>query len=246
MRYLTSRSSGADVRTLQFFLRGKNLYRGAVDGEFGQRTLAAVIQFQRDHGLTDDGVVGPQTMATLLLAGMAAMPAPPEIDEPQEPAGLKPLLSNEQRMRRWGRFSFRPAPTDDDPEAIEITDDFEGHKITKVTCPVFKRAIRLHVAVAEDYLAFMQSVIAAKLQHLLLTFDGAFVPRYIRGSRTSLSNHAWGTAFDVNAGWNGLGQTPVFAGQHGSVRETVLLGVQHGWYWGGWFRRRDGMHFEHL
>jgi Putative peptidoglycan binding domain len=37
-----------------------------VDGEFGQMTEQAVLQFQRDHHLEDDGVVGPYTWRELL------------------------------------------------------------------------------------------------------------------------------------------------------------------------------------
>lgn len=37
----------------------------AEDGAFGSRTLAAVVAFQRAHGLTPDGVPGPATLAAL-------------------------------------------------------------------------------------------------------------------------------------------------------------------------------------
>jgi hypothetical protein len=38
----------------------------AVDGGFGGKTLAAVQNFQSQHGLTVDGVIGPQTWTALL------------------------------------------------------------------------------------------------------------------------------------------------------------------------------------
>jgi len=39
------------------------------------------------------------------------------------------------------------------------------------------------------------------LKHIL-TFDGAYTSRFIRCSNKTLSNHAFGTAFDINAGEN--------------------------------------------
>ncbi len=79
----------------------------------------------------------------------------------------------------------------------------------------------------------------------VLTFDGSFVPRLIRGSKASLSCHAFGTAFDINAAFNPLNQMPPLAGRPGSVRDLVQIANKHGFFWGGHFRTRlDGMHFE--
>ena len=36
-----------------------------IDGDFGKATYAAVIQFQTDHQLEADGIVGPITRAAL-------------------------------------------------------------------------------------------------------------------------------------------------------------------------------------
>jgi Peptidase family M23/Putative peptidoglycan binding domain len=49
------------VAALQVTLRHHHVYRGPVDGVIGPRTKAAVMRFQRRHGLTPDGVAGPRT-----------------------------------------------------------------------------------------------------------------------------------------------------------------------------------------
>lgn len=56
---------GDNVRTLQQRLTAAG-YPVAIDGDFGPQTEAVVRQFQRDHGLIDDGTVGPKTHAALL------------------------------------------------------------------------------------------------------------------------------------------------------------------------------------
>ena len=82
------------------------------------------------------------------------------------------------------------------------------------------------------------------LSQKIITFDGAYAPRFVRGSRQYLSNHSWGTAFDINASYNRLGAVPVALGKLGSVRELVPVAEKHGFFWGGNFSRVDGMHFE--
>ena len=78
----------------------------------------------------------------------------------------------------------------------------------------------------------------------ILSYAGSFNPRFIRGSRTQLSNHAWGTAFDINVPYNGLNKVPALLGQKGCLRELVPIANECGFYWGGHFSRKDGMHFE--
>ena len=53
------------IAALQVTLRHHHVYRGPVDGVVGPGTTAAVIRFQRRHGLTPDGVVGPATRHAL-------------------------------------------------------------------------------------------------------------------------------------------------------------------------------------
>ena len=53
------------TREIQQALKNAGFYQGAIDGKMGPATREAVKEFQRVHGLTDDGVVGRQTWATL-------------------------------------------------------------------------------------------------------------------------------------------------------------------------------------
>lgn len=61
-------SFGDDVETLQRALSAAG-YPVAIDGEFGAATELAVLNVQRQHQLTKDGIVGPQTWAVLMPQG---------------------------------------------------------------------------------------------------------------------------------------------------------------------------------
>lgn len=56
---------GAFVHDLQAQLAKIGYTLGKQDGRFGSRTLAAVVSFQNDNGLTADGIVGDLTWAAL-------------------------------------------------------------------------------------------------------------------------------------------------------------------------------------
>ncbi len=56
--------NSSDVGRLQSLLN-KSGFTVAFDGVFGPRTQTAVKQFQKEHGLVVDGIVGPQTWASL-------------------------------------------------------------------------------------------------------------------------------------------------------------------------------------
>lgn len=60
-------STGAEVLKLQQRLHDKGFKPGAIDGDFGENTQAAVKAFQRSAGLEDDGIVGKKTRAALGL-----------------------------------------------------------------------------------------------------------------------------------------------------------------------------------
>jgi lysozyme len=58
-------SRGGEVLAAQNKLRTLGYYDGALDGNFGVGTEAAVLAFQSAKGLAPDGVVGPQTLRAL-------------------------------------------------------------------------------------------------------------------------------------------------------------------------------------
>lgn len=58
-------SRGNEVKAIQQELKDRGLYNGNVDGIFGSQTEAAVKRFQKQQGLTADGIAGPQTLKKL-------------------------------------------------------------------------------------------------------------------------------------------------------------------------------------
>ena len=66
MQTVATGSTGPDVRVVQSVLNRIGYNAGSVDGVFGNQTKQAVIAFQRDNGLTPDGIVGPATWNVLI------------------------------------------------------------------------------------------------------------------------------------------------------------------------------------
>ncbi|ANU54162.1 spore cortex-lytic enzyme [Acutalibacter muris] len=62
-------STGSEVTQIQQRLQELGYDPGTADGIYGTRTKNAVISFQRDYGLSDDGIAGPKTLEALGLSG---------------------------------------------------------------------------------------------------------------------------------------------------------------------------------
>ena len=72
MPVLKQGATGPDVTALQTKLKALGFDPGAVDGNFGPGTKAALIAFQKSKGLLADGIAGPQTMGALQSAATSA------------------------------------------------------------------------------------------------------------------------------------------------------------------------------
>ncbi len=66
MRILRLGDRGSDVMEIQSLLKKIGYDPGPIDGIFGRRTQQAIIQFQKDNGLTADGIIGPNTYRVLM------------------------------------------------------------------------------------------------------------------------------------------------------------------------------------
>ena len=58
-------ASGSTVTEIQKKLSAAGYYTYSIDGIYGSRTTAAVKRFQRDNGLTVDGICGAKTLSAL-------------------------------------------------------------------------------------------------------------------------------------------------------------------------------------
>lgn len=253
MQTLRKGSRGSDVRRWQMFLRGQGRLL-VVDGLFGDCSDAATREFQQCHALQVDGLVGNQTLGQAALLGFELVPfiEQPGSGFPARPA-FPPIVGTAARQSVFGRFAYEAMPTAGDPEAIRLLDNWDRERLQWAIVPQLKGIdgaprsgrVYLHELVLPQFLALWHAWDDSGLLSRVHSWGGSYVPRFVRGKPGVLSNHAFGTAFDINMAWNGYGAEPAWPGMAGCVFELVPLAHVHGFYWGGHFKkRRDGMHFE--
>ena len=282
MAFLLSRGGAnvpAEVQRWQYFLRRQGIDQvGAIDADFGLNTETATKFFQVKHGLTSSGKVNESTLAKAEEFGYTIVPSDYYTKRagtgfPGEPTGLS-SPTNASRNADFTCFKFlqRPLENRPDAEAIVQKGDCDGKQpdwvaanIVTIEVPQLRFArgfgpkVRCHERAAPVWKALFAQWEMDDLLHLILTYEGCFVPRYKRGHAppgtgghgirkstdvNALSNHSFGSAFDINAADNGLGSVPALCGRRGSTRELVASANALGVFWGGHFSTPDGMHFE--
>lgn len=249
------------VEDLQTYLVGED-FELIVDGRYGPNTAQKVREYQKSRALEQDGRVGPQTWGQMLAEGFrpADYVADPEAFQrmpgregawmgPDWPA--KPAIRAPRGMQLLGQdFAYTPDPLPSMPEHIKPDPMWVQENIAAVKIP---QLVGVVGAPADGEIWFNKQLVSQiqalfqlwedlGLADLLLAYAGSWVSRYVRGSRTKLSNHAFGAAFDINVPWNGYRKQPALVGSKGSVRKLVPVAYRLGFYWGGWYN--DGMHFE--
>jgi len=252
MKLLKLGVANHDVKKWQYFLIGQGHYHGQVKGKFDSVTHAATIAFQLQQGIQPDGIVGNISIGRAMQLGFSLI-TDTRTDSssahfPSKP-DFQPLVSNAERAILFGTLKFKSKPLPGNSENIEITNNWDSQNIIKVTLPQLipikgSATVYFHKKAANQLIKLFKDWQKAGLLHHILTWDGAYNPRFVRGSKSVLSNHAFGTAFDINVNWNRLGAVPALIDQKGSVRELVQIANDNGFYWGGHFKRKDGMHFE--
>ena len=126
-------------------------------------------------------------------------------------------------------------PASEDRKAIGIQSFAIPDTSSKIACA--KDVAPILVAFCQDFHNWVEPIDEGQLD------DWGFCFRMTKGSDKVLSNHASGTAVDLNATKHPLGKSNTFTKQQ--TNTIQLLIVKYSLSWGGNYKRRkDEMHFE--
>lgn len=133
--------------------------------------------------------------------------------------------------RAIGAFSYTLRGRTVIPEAGWVNE-----YIRTETLPVVGQ-VRCHKVMLAQLRMVMLEIQRLGLSKAIYDYGGCYVPRYIAGKST-LSNHSFGTAIDLNVQDN-------LRGVPGKMdRRVVAIFKRFGFAWGGDWRWTDPMHFE--
>ena len=107
-------SSGQEVRRLQQALNRAG-YSLEVDGGFGEKTRAALMDYQRRAGMTPDGVAGSKTWASLGL--QSAQDRLADLEK-----GYNPSRETQEARRSWEELAARQPGDYTSPYADRMED----------------------------------------------------------------------------------------------------------------------------
>jgi hypothetical protein len=144
------------------------------------------------------------------------------------------FLSGSKAAQAFGAFSYRyHADGTIQPDA-----DWVRANIVTTNVPIMGR-VTCHRLMIPQLRGALQEVQDSGLGHLLRTYDGCYVPRFIaRNPDNSISLHTWGIAIDMDAATN-------YRGIRGTMDDRIVaIFKRWGFRWGGDWAYTDPMHFE--
>jgi hypothetical protein len=139
----------------------------------------------------------------------------------------------------FGEFSARPVKGE--RGSLEVDPAWRSTHLLTTRIPLLgPRPVTCHRGIVPQLRGAMVELRDRGLGHLIESFHGCFVARFISRDPTALlSHHSWGVAFDVNLVGNLYGDAP-----HQDDRLVDTL-ARWGFLWGGDFVVQDGNHFEY-
>ena len=209
--YFASGSAGDGVRTLQQRLRELGFLEGEADGQFGRATKAAVVLFQKQHGLDADGIVGEKTWRMLFSDNAHAVEVTPTPEAFHGVAESVPILVNKQH----------PVGSDYEPDHLVYIADVIPSGVAVLADPKAQGVSEAVYALK----AMLEAAIADgvghwKIREAYRTYDAQkrifnnYVNKYMEDGRSrssaisatrqtvadpGTSEHHTGLAFDLNA-----------------------------------------------
>lgn len=242
MKTLKIGMNGVEVLQWQKLITKAGFPCGSLDGIFGSRVELATKSWQKSVGLTADGIVGEKSWSKFNLEAKPVVEYYPPMPDFKSP-------TQAQVKKMFGEFEWKEKGSSE----ITILGGWQKKNIVKVIIPQLigvpfapkDGGIFVHRLIEKQLVSAFQEIEDLGLKDRIISWSGAFYPRKVRGSATALSNHSWGTAIDINAPENWLGQEPAKLGKKGCLLELVPIFNKWGFFWGGAYSRRlDCMHFE--
>jgi peptidoglycan hydrolase-like protein with peptidoglycan-binding domain len=245
-----------DVTLVQRLLLARGFARvGDADGICGKNTIEAIVDFQSGFMRRPDGRIDPGGASWRNLAGTYSGITPPAPDASPPPAAAPGALT---------RGVPRPAAASINQGLVAVSNAFMLARLGNPresyspqcqvpTLPRLRRNLVRDSVGPFPVTGLVPAVLSLKAVlidiqreqpaiHRALGTAGMLCCRWVRGSSTSISNHAWGTAIDLtlNGELDVRGDNQV---QWGLLQIAPIFN-RHGWFWGAAYRTEDAMHFE--
>jgi hypothetical protein len=222
---LAKGSKGHQVEALQLKLQTLGYLAGKPDGDFGNKTKAAVVAFQQAYLV--DGIADDVTLDTLDKAIDAWAQAEKDLLI-KVPIGYKEL------EQEFGTIVYDNAEGGN----IVIVNDWADQHIAKVELPVVGLQL-IHAKMEPVFKSVLQEIKDKGLDGEILQF-GCWCPRHkMHDPNRGLSTHSWAISCDINWATNPVGRV-------GDLNPAIVDTFErHGFEWGGRWRTRDDMHFQY-